>query len=175
MKLRISKKLIIVALLITTGLATIPIALAVWPFGKATTVFGPEHCDACKGQRPIPDAATQAFLMQYTKVTNKERLGSPMDSIQPGSKVIVCNATHCTTYEMTDSYDWNGSTQEPITTPGGGGGVGGGGAPIGSGCFGNCGGGGGGIVTVGPYQPCQIGAESKGDLCIGEDGRLRPD
>lgn len=151
MKLRISTKIIIAALLVTTVMATIPIALAVWPFGDATTVFGPEHCDACKGQRPIPDAATQAFLMQYTKITNKERLGLPMDSIQPGSKVIVCNATHCTTYQMTDSYDWNGSTQEPITTPGGGGGGdggGGGGGPIVDGCYGNC-----GTVTVDPPTP----------------------
>lgn len=99
-------------------------------------------------------------------MTNKNNSGTFKESIQPGSKVIVCNASHCVTYQMTDSQDWNGASREPITTShpprggggngnGGGGGGGGGGytGPISGGSHGGGGGGGSGKVTVGPAKP----------------------
>jgi uncharacterized membrane protein YgcG len=100
---------------------------------------------------------------RYTQVTNKNNSGTFKESIQPGSKVIVCNASHCVTYQMTDSQDWNGTSREPITTSppprgGGGNGNGGGGGggytgPISGGSHGGGGGGGSGKVTVGPAKP----------------------
>ncbi len=91
----------------------------------------------------------------------QEKFGTFNESIQPGSKVIVCNASHCVTYQMTDSQDWNGTSREPITTSlprGGGNGNGGGGGggytgPISGGSYGGGGGGGSGKVTVGPAKP----------------------
>lgn len=153
---------------VVVAVAVLPFAHASWPFGHASSIFGPASCTACRGQMPIPDAATRAFLTRYTEVTNKERFGTHLDSIQPGSKVIVCNASHCITYQMTDSQDWNGTSREAITdsppSRGGGGNGnkrGGGGGdytgPISGGSYGGGGGGGGsgrsGSVTVGPAKP----------------------
>ncbi|WP_447782347.1 hypothetical protein [Stenotrophomonas riyadhensis] len=130
------RKRFLVVLIALIGISTIPLLYSLTILGPSTAVFGPVKCDACKGQRPEPDVATKAFLLKYMQVTNRERRGSHLEQIQIGAKVIVCNASHCTTYQMTDSKDWNGTTQEAITrSPGSGGGV--------SGDFGGMGGGGG--------------------------------
>lgn len=147
------------------AIAALPVAYAIWPFDPAPTVFGPVNCNACQLQARIPEEATKTFLNTYRDATNKQRRGSFEYSIQPGSKVIVCNASHCATYELTDSYDWNGTNQEPITRPpsrgggGGGGGRGGGtsGASPGAGCYGSCGGG-SGSVSVGKPKTVVIQA-----------------
>ena len=153
MKAMSSKRWLISTFLIVT-IAALPVAYAIWPFEPAPTVFGPVNCDACQLQARIPDEATKTFLNTYRAATNAQRRGSFEYSIQAGSKVIVCNASHCATYELTDSYDWNGTDQEPITRPpsrggGGGGGSGGSGggrggsnrgANPGAGCYGSCGG-----------------------------------
>lgn len=158
-----SKLLFVVATTVAVG-AALPFAHAIWPSGGSSAVFGPVSCSECRGQIRVPDSATRAFLMRYTQVTNQNNRGTFKESIQPGSKVIVCNASNCVTYQMTDSFDWNGTSSEPIPGPapatgsnGSGIGQGGGsrgGAPVGGGCHGNCGGGGGsGTVTVGPLNP----------------------
>lgn len=156
-------KIIIAAIVVLAAFAALPFAHAIWPFGNPSTVFGPASCTPCRGQTPLPDTATRAFLTRYTQVTNKKNFGTINESIQPGSKVIVCNASHCVTYQMTDSQDWNGTSREPITTSppprGGGNGNGGGGGgggytgPISGGSYGGGGGGGSGKVTVGPAKP----------------------
>lgn len=154
-----SSKRWLIATFLVVAIAALPVAYAIWPFDPAPTVFGPVNCNACQLQARIPDDATKAFLNTYRDATNKQRKGSFEYSIQTGSKVIVCNGSHCATYELTDSYDWNGTNQEPITRPpsgGGGSGSGGGsrgggtgGANPGAGCYGSCGGGGSGSVSVG--------------------------
>lgn len=122
-----SKKFLVV-LIALIGLSTIPLLYSLTILGPSTAVFGPVKCDACQGQRPEPDVATKAFLLKYMQITNRERRGSHLEQIQIGAKVIVCNASHCTTYQMTDSKDWNGTTQEAITkSPRSGGGAGEGG------------------------------------------------
>lgn len=95
--------------------AALPFAHAIWPFGGSSSVFGPVSCSECRGHVPVPDSATRAFLIRYTQITQQSRRGTFKESIQPGSKVIVCNASHCVTYQMTDSLDWNGTSLEPIT------------------------------------------------------------
>lgn len=162
MQAMISKKWLIATSLVV-AIAALPMAYAIWPFDPAPTVFGPVNCSTCQLQARIPDNATKAFLNRYRDVTNEQRKGGFEFSIQAGSKVIVCNATHCATYELTDSNDWNGTNQEPITRPpssrgGAGGGSGGGsggtgGANLGGGCHGNCGGSGSGRVTIKPITP----------------------
>lgn len=158
-------KILIATAAIVAASVALPFAHATWPIGNASSVFGPASCTQCRGQTPLPDTATRAFLTRYTQVTNKNNSGTFKESIQPGSKVIVCNASHCVTYQMTDSQDWNGTSREPITTSppprgggnGNGGGGGGGGGytgPISGGSYGGGGGGGGsGKVTVGPAKP----------------------
>jgi uncharacterized membrane protein YgcG len=159
-------KILIAAIAVLAAFVALPFAHATWPFGNASSVFGPASCTQCRGQIPLPDTATRAFLTRYTQVTNKNNFGSYQEYIQPGSKVIVCNASHCVTYQMTDSRDWNGTSREPITTSpparggggngnGNGGGGGGGGytGPISGGSHGGGGGGGSGKVTVGPAKP----------------------
>ncbi|EPG2418316.1 MULTISPECIES: hypothetical protein [Stenotrophomonas] len=157
-----SKKFLVV-LIALIGLSAIPLLYSLTILGPSIAVFGPVNCDACKGQRPEPDVATKAFLLKYMQITNRERKGTHLEPIQTGAKVIVCNGSHCTTYQMTDSNDWNGTTQEAITQSprsgvgsgsgqGSGQGVGrGGGADVGGGSYG--GGGRTGTVTVGPGGP----------------------
>jgi hypothetical protein len=68
----------------------------------------------------------------------------------PGDKIIIRNGEVCTTYQMTDSKDWNAIDRKSITgvRPGGGNGTGGGGSG-GGGYTGPIGGGDTGSVTVG--------------------------
>lgn len=156
------KILVATAAIVAVGVA-LPFAHATWPIGNASSVFGPASCTQCRGQTPLPDTATRAFLTNYTQVTNKNNSGTFKESIQPGSKVIVCNGSHCVTYQMTDSYDWNGTSREAIKTSppsrgggnGNGGGSRGGGStgPISGGSYGGGGGGRSGSVTVGPAKP----------------------
>lgn len=133
------------------GTAIIPVAFAFSTssiFGDSTAVFGPLSCPGCRGQTPIPDVATDAFLRKYTLDTNRERFGTHKEAIRAGAKIIVCNASYCTTYQLTESNDWNAINQETIKIPpsqpsrgGGGGGGGGRGSPIGSPAPGSGGGG----------------------------------
>ncbi|WP_159093969.1 hypothetical protein [Stenotrophomonas sp. ZAC14D2_NAIMI4_6] len=149
-------------------------------FGVSTFAFerGPYFCTDCAVASPVPDARTLEVLKDSRAPVDYV----PLFAWATGTIYQICNPTHCTVYHENFESNWVGEGQtpregvlpEPIDEGGsGGGGQAGGGVPIGGGCYGNCGG--GGLVTVGPYQPCQQGAESKGELCIGEDGRVRPD
>lgn len=161
---RVSRRKAITVLLLAAGLA---LAVSTLAFER-----GPYICDnGCNVASPVPDALT----VEYIKDSRAPIDYVPLFAWATGTTYQVCNASHCTTYHENFEGNWVGEGRQaregglPIPIDEGGGG----GVPIiGGGCYGNCG---GGTVTVGPYQPCQQGAESKGDLCIGEDGRLRPD
>lgn len=97
-------------------------------------VYGPVTCHVCTVSRPMPDPGSRAFMKQWIVVKRRENFSFRVGA---GGRFVLCNATACTTYERTDSGDWLGIAQEPITPPpsrgGGRGGGGGGGGGVGSG------------------------------------------
>jgi len=105
--------------------------------------------------------STRAFIRKFVDDNAYQVYGKTFYKQNPGDKIIVCNGEVCTTYQMTDSRDWNGIHREAIVgqRPGGGNGTGGGGGggggysgPIGGGSYGG-GGGYTGSVTVGGPTP----------------------
>jgi uncharacterized membrane protein YgcG len=144
--------------------ATIPVAaFATWSFSDTKT-FGPLRCEVCQVQAQIADVATQAFLREYVNANSYQAYGKTFYRQNPGDTIIVCNATVCTTYVMTDSRDWNGIERRPIDGAAGGGAHSGGGYQGGSsngggGYSGPTGGGGGqtGTVNVGGPKPLKPG------------------
>ena len=121
---------------------------------------GPFICNSgCLVRTPVIDDKTKAFI--ENEMAPIDRLPLAMWAI--GSKYIVCNSTHCTTYTMTFNGRLVGGDRKPIEgnppprggAGGGSGSSGGGtgGANPGSGCYGNCGGGGSGVVTIKPIIP----------------------
>ncbi|WP_143584185.1 hypothetical protein PWP89_08885 [Stenotrophomonas rhizophila] len=145
---------------LAVSVCLIPVAVAAWSIGSGTSTFGPLHCNTCWGQGPIPDVATDAFLRHYVNANAYQAYGKTFYKQNPGDKIIICNGEVCTTYQMTDSRDWNAIDRKSITgaRPGGGNGTGGGGSgaggytgPIGGGSYG--GGGYTGSVTVGGPTP----------------------
>lgn len=143
------------------SVCAVPVAVAAWSIGSGSGTFGPLHCNACWGQAPNPDMSTRAFIRKYVDDNAYQAYGKTFYKQNPGDKIIVCNGEVCTTYEMTDSRDWNGIHREAIVgqRPGGGSGTGGGGAggggysgPIGGGSYGG-GSGYTGSVTVGGPTP----------------------
>lgn len=98
-------------------------ALAAWG-GDRT--YGPWSCSSCTVVSPMPDAGTRAYIVSRA-VSRQEEYS--FAGYAPGDKIVVCNATTCTTYVVTDTGDYLGIKQEPITPSSGTGGGGGSGGP----------------------------------------------
>lgn len=80
---------------------------------KDNSTYGPLKCDMCRVAIPMPDDATEVYINRWIQI---RRLVSrdPLVGIGAGGKIIVCNDVACTTYQRTNSGDWNGIKQEYI-------------------------------------------------------------
>lgn len=136
---------------------------------KDNSVYGPFRCDACTVTSPMPDPGSRAYIASWISSQRLARHDS-FFGIGSGGKIVICNASTCTTYERTDSGDWLGVRQQEITPRpeanggrgggsegryGGGNGGGGRGASFGGGSAG----GGHGVVTVQKPQAADKNSE----------------
>lgn len=148
-----SRKAIILSVFAVSALTLTGAALAAWG-GDRT--YGPWSCASCTVASPMPDAGSKAYILSRLRSMRQKYTFA---SFAPGDKIVICNATTCTTYVVTDTGDFLGVKQEPITkapTSSGGGGGGtpdyyyGGGSPGAPGCVAGC----NPTVTVGdPTNP----------------------
>lgn len=101
-------------------------------------VWGPFACTTCNVSSPMPDAATRAYMDAW-KQWQRDNVYFNF-KYAPGDTIVVCNATHCTTYEVTATGGYLGKERVSITPPplpnGGGGGTSGGGDGSGGGTWG---------------------------------------
>ena len=126
--------------------------------------FGAYVCSGgCTLAIAMPDPSTVAFIDALNRGPSfpASVLNQGLGMI-PGDEIMVCNATHCATYLVTEEGRYQGRNLEERTSsrePGGqaGGREGGGGRAGGGGCVGSCGTGGGsaggGTVNVGDPRP----------------------
>lgn len=92
--------------------------------------YGPWGCDACLVDSPMADAATKAYVNSYL---NSYKQNYTFFNFAPGDQITVCNATHCTTYTVSDTGDLHGAMPvERFAKPGSRGGAGGGPRPGGT-------------------------------------------
>lgn len=93
------------------------LAAGVWP-GERT--FGPYSCPSCPLLYPAPDSLTLATIREADRYDTPIFMGA-----SPGDKFVICNSTHCVTYQMTNSEQWLGVAREPLVDSGSGPGGGG--------------------------------------------------
>lgn len=142
--------------LLAAALVVPMLAVGVW---LVAAERGPFVCDnGCQIAHPLPDGATAKFVEDMKPLFNRW-FGDMFWN--KGDIYIICNATHCAKYAITDDFGLFGTTDGRMTRVGGeadsgaGGGGGnetggdGGGYNPGAGGGGGGGGGGAGKVIVG--------------------------
>lgn len=75
--------------------------------------FGPYLCPgrSCALSIPMPDDGTNAFIAALNDGTASSAAGVSSQGLEltPGDKVMVCNDSHCATYEMSDDSRFRGA------------------------------------------------------------------
>jgi len=85
-------------------------------------IYGPFECTSCTVSTPAPDSATEAYIRTWAQWQRNNVYFA--FKFGPDDKIVVCNATHCTTYQPTNT-GFLGGERVPISpAPGGGGGGG---------------------------------------------------
>lgn len=129
------KKVLIVASLVFIGsLSAISVARSDIIIG-GDSVYGPWTCNSCSVSVPMPDAPTRAYIDGWKQWKRDNEYFNW--NFAPGDKIVVCNATHCSTYVVTNT-GYLGESRTPISPSSGGGGggsIGGGGDNPFQGCF----------------------------------------
>jgi len=111
----------VLAVVVAASLLAAGVAVAEVVIG-GDDIYGPWTCTSCTVAMPRPDPATEAYIDAW-RDWQRENVFFGF-AFSPGDEIVVCNATHCTTYKVTIT-GYLGRSREPITpAPGGGGGGG---------------------------------------------------